>query len=484
MKNTINIFQFILLAAIFVLYTSSCDRCSIKKNHCNNGIKDKDEIGVDCGGSCKPCPPPAEVISCTDNIKNGSETGVDCGGPCPACFAVNKHKELMIIAPQIVDSPAAKTGVLSFGQVMQRLTRSDLNAKAVILSFLGTWDNPVQINNITVAKRGKNREKIIDVWKGGNKNNVVSDANWNPDLNNTPFRLLAVNTRFDLANFAANKVGEARLTYGLKDANPNFTMIFEFNMKGSDRNAQIAWMKRWHQLSNMDQSATAFVDTLVNIVRAFSNAPKELSQLRTNEFLSDSFWELREFNIGTDGLFHEVTRKSSPTTELNGNPLLTAYVDAHGAEIENGIIRADFNGTNIIAGNALYGANFKWKAPVNASESQKKSFDVLNFLSCVGCHGGTFANTKFTHIKPRAEGAASQLSPFLLVDLEQRVQLLTDNLQLSHLPMPIASIDADSTTTTGKVILKQRELSKKLTAAQLTEIQTMLKNFSNVKRVH
>lgn len=50
---------------------------------CNDGFKNGDETGVDCGGSsCPECPP-----TCDDGIQNGDETGVDCGGtlcdPCP-----------------------------------------------------------------------------------------------------------------------------------------------------------------------------------------------------------------------------------------------------------------------------------------------------------------------------------------------------------------------------------------------------------------
>ncbi|MEM7101565.1 MAG: GEVED domain-containing protein [Bacteroidota bacterium] len=47
---------------------------------CANGMMDGDETGVDCGGSCPPCP------TCDDGMMNGDETGVDCGGPdCLAC---------------------------------------------------------------------------------------------------------------------------------------------------------------------------------------------------------------------------------------------------------------------------------------------------------------------------------------------------------------------------------------------------------------
>ncbi|MDK2849906.1 MAG: hypothetical protein PWR32_573 [Candidatus Woesearchaeota archaeon] len=46
---------------------------------CNNGIKDWNEEGIDCGGFCPPCP------SCYDGIQNQGEEGIDCGGPCPPC---------------------------------------------------------------------------------------------------------------------------------------------------------------------------------------------------------------------------------------------------------------------------------------------------------------------------------------------------------------------------------------------------------------
>ncbi|MBK9150213.1 MAG: T9SS type A sorting domain-containing protein [Saprospiraceae bacterium] len=60
--------------------------------HCSNGIKDANETGTDCGGSCKPCigeddpVPPVKIHHCMDGRMNGDETGVDCGGAfCPPC---------------------------------------------------------------------------------------------------------------------------------------------------------------------------------------------------------------------------------------------------------------------------------------------------------------------------------------------------------------------------------------------------------------
>lgn len=71
---------------------------------CGNGVKDADEEGVDCGGSCiGACPGEAcsglpdcasgvcgpdgkcAAPTCTDGIKNGKEKTVDCGGDCVDC---------------------------------------------------------------------------------------------------------------------------------------------------------------------------------------------------------------------------------------------------------------------------------------------------------------------------------------------------------------------------------------------------------------
>ena len=46
---------------------------------CRDHIRDGDEVGVDCGPSCSPCP------LCSDGMLNGTETGIDCGGSCAAC---------------------------------------------------------------------------------------------------------------------------------------------------------------------------------------------------------------------------------------------------------------------------------------------------------------------------------------------------------------------------------------------------------------
>ncbi len=51
---------------------------------CNDGVRNGDETGVDCGGSsCMPC---MTMPTCNDGIMNGTETGIDCGGSCAPCM--------------------------------------------------------------------------------------------------------------------------------------------------------------------------------------------------------------------------------------------------------------------------------------------------------------------------------------------------------------------------------------------------------------
>jgi hypothetical protein len=70
----------LILATLLVSLASCSDDTNAGGASCFNGLKDGDETGVDCGGSCAPC------ATCDDGIKNGDEEGIDCGGAaCAPC---------------------------------------------------------------------------------------------------------------------------------------------------------------------------------------------------------------------------------------------------------------------------------------------------------------------------------------------------------------------------------------------------------------
>jgi len=88
--------------------SGQCLNKTCQPSTCSDGTKNGNETGVDCGGaeclsqgsSCDDgdgCKSPAdckssvckmgvcEAPSCTDGVKNGMETGIDCGGTCSPC---------------------------------------------------------------------------------------------------------------------------------------------------------------------------------------------------------------------------------------------------------------------------------------------------------------------------------------------------------------------------------------------------------------
>ncbi|CAF1117654.1 unnamed protein product [Adineta ricciae] len=83
--------------------SSVCTSGFCQVSTCNDGVRNGDETGIDCGGSCasqKKCADYigcfnsldcingictanlCQVPTCNDGVMNGNETDVDCGGPC------------------------------------------------------------------------------------------------------------------------------------------------------------------------------------------------------------------------------------------------------------------------------------------------------------------------------------------------------------------------------------------------------------------
>ena len=61
--------------------TGVCDDGACLAPHCEDGVWNGDEGGIDCGGAC-----PAICPTCVDGVANGLESDTDCGGPdCEPC---------------------------------------------------------------------------------------------------------------------------------------------------------------------------------------------------------------------------------------------------------------------------------------------------------------------------------------------------------------------------------------------------------------
>ncbi|PHJ24936.1 sushi domain (scr repeat) domain-containing protein [Cystoisospora suis] len=131
---------------------------------CFDGIRNGDETGVDCGGSCtQVCP------SCFNGIKDGDEDDVDCGGstcePCGHCspralkpflrnkelFVVRRHTSSAVggahLAPGlagVVDKQLAEEGLLHTaltkpGQQLQVKCKLSTDTDVVVQCRNGIW---------------------------------------------------------------------------------------------------------------------------------------------------------------------------------------------------------------------------------------------------------------------------------------------------------------------------------------------------------
>jgi len=450
MKSYHTILATIVLFGLLVLFSNNKDKC----------------------GPDEPDPP---LTNCNNAIKDGDETSVDCGGSCLPCFAVDPERELIIKNLNVVNSTAATTGALSFGQLMARLRPAGTSTKDFMLSLLQSWDNSFVMNGFTIGSRPGIRTSIIDEWKNRDGASGQSDADWNMDITNAPLRLLAITSRLDLDDLSAGKAGEGRLTFGIDNGSNTFTLIFEYNLAGSTSTDVVKWAKRWHGLSDMNENSSGYRDSVIQIVQAFSSRPTDLSQLRTNEILGDfgsGLWEFREFRIAaSNGLLEEVTRKQNPSTDLQNSPALTNYVDTNRGELESG--NHTITSNTVLAGNARYTSNFTWSAP--SLPAGDPALATLDFISCTGCHGGLVPGTGFTHIKPRLSGAESGISLFLDQDLIRRQEVVSTLLELPIPPTPPAAL-ADST------IVASSSLDPR--ANNIQAIKDLLDRFKDVKRVH
>ncbi len=84
-KKIMKTFEYrLIIPLLLIIFTAV--RCADDESpadaSCTDGTMNGTETGIDCGGSCAPCP------SCTDGIMNGEETGVDCGGSCSVCSSL------------------------------------------------------------------------------------------------------------------------------------------------------------------------------------------------------------------------------------------------------------------------------------------------------------------------------------------------------------------------------------------------------------
>ena len=100
---------------LVVVYNESPQIIPYKVSTCMNGLTDKNEVDVDCGGICGQCPDKKKCLKdsdcesnyCVDGVclpsrcgngkQDNGETGVDCGGSCAPCQRTEEQRGMSMV---------------------------------------------------------------------------------------------------------------------------------------------------------------------------------------------------------------------------------------------------------------------------------------------------------------------------------------------------------------------------------------------------
>ena len=281
-----------------------------------------------------------------------------------------------------------------------------------IHNWLLEWVNNQNVNNFTINAR----PAVQNFFLG-----------WNPadpttlDIDNLPFRLLAIMNRIDLASvsYGGASGGEIRFVFGLLDrdvstcapatAAEHLTVILEYGDTAETCTSIKSRAQQWIALNGLTLGSVAYMNQLeaiTNDVTLFGSAPGKpndsaLNQLRTNDFAFDGnptfsgAWELREFVIQNGASLDSATIKQTPdpVTFRNflspGNVQLGTYVEQNANQVicENHTVPLTFPtspapGNAFLGANALYAASTFWELPINPANLPANILNPATVPSC------------------------------------------------------------------------------------------------------
>ncbi|HRI55116.1 MAG TPA: hypothetical protein PLW65_33505 [Pseudomonadota bacterium] len=406
------------------------------------------------------------LSSCRSFLNFGLKLGLTVGALCAASAAgcgpqeaepsaelhqalltIDSAKELFITDRSVVDDPVrttwvegaadnAKEGAWTFGRLMKNMAGSQ-DLSAFTIAWLKNWESAQNVNGFTAAARPNIRALVIAPWLLASGCLPIDDS-CKLNFARAPFRLQSINSRIDLRRTAGTTVvdaGEGRFIFNVLDSlgNPQiFNVIFEYQLPASDSAAVLAWAKRWHALGKLS-FGSEYNDALQAVTELFAgkNAAPErpngsaLNQLRTNEvalanLASDlsnlpttQLWELREFNITTDGLV-QTTVKQNPDLSFNNSAALATFLLENAAAVK---ARQHTVPASMLGASALNPANLLWNAP-GVPADVRKGFAIE---TCNGCHKNETGTANFQHVTGRRAGAVATLSSFITtIELPRR----------------------------------------------------------------
>lgn len=326
---------------------------------------------------------------------------------------VTAQRSLFITNPSVVDSEMTSSGPLSFGQVFIDGARGASDAGLQAFRMFDTYRALSYFNGFFVGDRTAG--PLFNVWP-------MAYSRPERILEKTPFRLLAIAFRLDLAS--AKDAGEVRFIYGAYEPSlgvRDLTVNFEYALPFTPSHPKVLdWARGLAALSDLEYGPE-YESALLNLVGQFLRFGRNLSTLKrihVNEQLFGSGWDLREFVFDESSKQIVLnTLKKSPDISLNTEleSDLVRWLNDNEASVVRGDYELPFE---FQAGRGfLPDDGFRWFEDNPFVKPSVKQ--ALNIQTCVGCHGaGT--RTEFMHVEPRSFGEESRISDFVKAELVKR----------------------------------------------------------------
>lgn len=400
--------------------------------------------------------PIERVVTSFDPFKNGEPFLLPKFRlKCAPSVTVKKDHSLMITDKTVVEdkdrtfNPCNQVGnpdgAWAFPKVIKEMVGSTgVTPEDFLLQWLKSWTTLQTVNADSIAARIA-INNLINNWQ------TMSGGTFN--IKFAPFKLIAIVNRIDLRGsmgYGITNPGEGRLVFTaiqcsgetlsiFGSARRPLQVIFEYGLPHKTCNDLLAFAKEWVALSGMVLGSPAYNNALEKITNQFvlkNTSPTKpngssLNQVRTNDFVLGSPWELREFNIDkTSHLLINVTTKQEPQLRFNKqHPLqvpadvttMAKYVNTNTAAIEANTYSVPEieGGKHFLAGKAhtLNPTTYHWNGTTSAGPefitSDSARF-VFSLNTCSGCHGGEANTGNFMHVGPGGTtGVPAVLSRFL-----------------------------------------------------------------------
>ncbi|EAR11054.1 hypothetical protein [Reinekea blandensis] len=341
-------------------------------------------------------------------------------------------------------------GAWSFKRLMTEMANTSntgITAQEFTHNWILNWMSTQTVNTFDILPKAA-MANFFDGWDGVNPSTL--------DMNNLPFRLLAIVNRIDLSSTnpygSSGEPGEIRFVFGLVDtdspsctsgntgATRAMTVIFEYGDVSSLCTAVKSRANQWLDLSTLAVGSPAYNDALqtitddVTLANAVPGKPNgsALNQLRTNEIALGFPWQLREFRIdaGSASLASDTLKQTPDPAQFRSASLTTKdYMETEGDAIscESHTVPLTFAGDPFLGASADYGFGTIWTAHPTTNVVPGSGFCTempaagtptatgtvrhkLSLNTCDDCHAGE-TQTPFTHVSPNS--APATLSGFL-----------------------------------------------------------------------